>query len=77
MVKALAKRGDRRIVPELMLRLDDEDALVRGHAARALGILGDRRALGYLSMRHAKEESEQAKQAMQRAIERIQGFPMP
>ncbi len=76
MVKTLAKLGDRRVVPDLMLRLDDEDILVRGHAARALGILGDRRALGYLNMRFAKEDSEQAKAAMQRAIERIQGFPM-
>jgi len=75
MIKTLAELGDKRVVPDLMLRLDDQDSLVRGHAARALGILGDRRALGYLTMRYQKEDSTQAKSAMKRAIERIQGFP--
>jgi serine/threonine protein kinase len=75
MIKTLAELGDKRVVPDLMLRLDDQDALVRGHAARALGILGDRRALGYLTMRFQKEDSSQAKSAMKKAIERIQGFP--
>jgi serine/threonine protein kinase len=75
MIKTLAELGDKRVVPDLMLRLDDQDPLVRGHAARALGILGDRRALGYLTMRYQKEDSSQAKSAMKKAIERIQGFP--
>lgn len=75
MVKLLADIGDRRIVPEIMLRLDDHDPLVRGHAARALGILGDRRALGYLQARYKTETSEEVKVSLKRAVERIQGFP--
>jgi len=76
-VKVLAELGDKRIVPRLMIGLDDHDPLVRGHTARALGQIGDSRALGYLRARLTKEDSPEVKIAIKRAIERISGIPVP
>jgi len=73
-IKILAEIGDKRIVPELILSLDDHDPLVRGHAARALGVLGDRRALGYLSNLLIREDSEELKVVIETAMSRIRGF---
>jgi len=75
-IKMLAEIGDRRIVPQLVLRLDDHDPLVRGHAARALGQLGSRASVGYLTVRFYREEIPEVKQAIRNAIERINGYPM-
>lgn len=75
-IKLLAEIGDKRIVPELLLKLDDHDPIVRGHAARALGLLGDRRSLGYLQARYHAESSPEVKASLRRAVERIQGFPL-
>lgn len=74
-VKTLAEIGDRRIVPELVIRLDDHDPVVRGHTAKALGVLGDRRALGYLNVRYLKEDVAEVKRAIKKAIEKIRGYP--
>lgn len=75
-IKVLAAAGDKRIVPQLMLSLDDHDPIVRREAARALGKLGDRRALGYLSSRLMKEEIDDIKADIKASIEKINGFPM-
>ncbi len=75
-IKVLGTARDRRIVPQLMLALDDHDPVVRREAVRALGKLGDRRALAYLSSRLLKEESEDLKAEIKTAIESINGFPM-
>lgn len=75
-IKVLGAAGDKRIVPQLMLALDDHDPIVRREAARALGKLGDRRALAYLSSRLVKEELDDIKLDIKAAIEKINGFPM-
>ena len=75
-LKTLAAFGDRRAVPNVVLLLDDHDPIVRANAATALGALGSRAALGYLSTRLRKEESVQVKKEIKGAIERINGFPM-
>lgn len=75
-VKLQAKLKDKRIVPILVTKLDDYDPLVREQVAKALGELGSRKALGYLSSRYRTETSPVVKRAVRGAIERINGFPM-
>jgi len=75
-IKMLAEIGDRRIVPQIVLRLDDHDPLVRGHAARALGELGSRAAVGYLTVRYYRESIPEVKEAIRNAVEKINGYPM-
>ena len=75
-IKMLSEIGDKRIVPELVLTLDDHDPIVRGHAAKALGVLADKRALAYLTATYMKEDVPEVKAALRIAIERINGFPM-
>ncbi|MBX7145660.1 MAG: protein kinase [Oligoflexia bacterium] len=75
-IRILGEMGDKRIVPQLMLSLDDHDPLVRKEVAVTLGKLGDRRALGYLNARLFKEEMADVKAEIKNAIERINGFPM-
>lgn len=75
-VKTIAELGDKRIVPKLLLLLDDHDALVRSHTAKALGKLGDRRAVAYLTARLLNEESPEVRVAVKNAIEKINGYPL-
>lgn len=75
--KVLAELGDRRVVPRLVLVLDDHDPLVRSQVAKTLAALGDRRALGYLSARLTTEDSPEVRSALKRAIERLSGLPVP
>jgi len=75
--KVLAELGDKRVVPRLVLVLDDHDPLVRSQVARTLAALGDRRALGYLSARLATEDSPEVRAAIKRAVETISGLPLP
>ncbi|MCB0333979.1 MAG: protein kinase, partial [Bdellovibrionales bacterium] len=75
-VKLLGNLGDKRIVPVLVTKLDDYDPLVREQVAKALGELGSRKALGYLSSRYRTETSSVVKGSIRGAIERINGFPM-
>lgn len=74
-IKTMAEIGDKRVVSYLVLSLEDHDPLVRGHAARALGILGDRKALGFLQSRYIKEDVSDVKTAIKKSIEKINGFP--
>ena len=53
---ALGNSGDRRAVPALVRALGDEEPLVRGHAAWALGRLGGEEAR--LALREALQEEE-------------------
>jgi epoxyqueuosine reductase len=55
---ALGNSGDRRAVPALVKALGDEEPLVRGHAAWALGRLGGEEAL--LALREALQEEKDA-----------------
>lgn len=74
-IEILAALGDKRAVSLLLLRLDDPESAVRGHAARALGRLGDSSAVGYLTVRHGKEQDAVVKVTLKRSIERITGLP--
>jgi HEAT repeat protein len=75
--KVLAELGDRRVVPRLVLVLDDHDPVVRIQIARSLEALGDRRALSYLSARLSMEDSAEVRAAIKGAIARISGIPFP
>lgn len=70
-IKTVARSGDRRIVPRLLQALDDHDPLVRGHAAKALGILGDQAVRSALIEREVAEEVPEVRAAMRSAAERL------
>jgi len=74
-LKTLAALNDRRVVPRVVLVLDDHDPVVRAQAARSLAALGDRRALGYLTARYAQEPLLDVRVVIKRAIEQISGVP--
>jgi serine/threonine protein kinase len=75
-IKLLGNTGDRRIVPHLVLSLEDSEERVRVAAARSLAELGDRRALGFLSARYFAESSTEAQSALKRSIEQLSGLPL-
>ena len=56
---ALGNWGNRRAVPALKRALDDDEALVRGHAAWALGIIGGKSAKEALDTRLCVETETQ------------------
>ena len=72
-IELMVRSRDRRVVPYLLTSLDDIDALVRLKAAKALGELGDRRALSYLSARLSKESAPNVQVEIKTAVERIKG----
>lgn len=74
--KVLASSGEKRIVPALVIVLEDHDPLVRSQAARALMLLGDRKAVAYLQTRLIREDVNDVKLAIRRAIERLNGYPL-
>jgi serine/threonine protein kinase len=73
--KLIAQMTDKRALGSLLGVLDDYDPAVRNQAAKTIGLLGDRRAIGYLSSRLTRETDEGVKTALRRSIERINGFP--
>lgn len=75
-IKTLKRLKDKRSVPLLVQALDDHDPLVHGSAANALAAIGSRKALAYLSARYEKEDVEQVLELIERAIERIRGYPL-
>lgn len=70
---AMAHRRDPRYVPELARALADEDPLVRGHAAWALGCLGGAEARHALARARAREEEPRVARELDAALERIDG----
>jgi hypothetical protein len=77
-IKTLIELKDRRVVPQLLLRLDDHDPVVRGFAAKALGELGDGASVGYLRQRLVREDDPSVRRSVERAVERITGIvPVP
>ena len=56
---ALGNWGNRRAVPALKRALDDDEALVRGHAAWALGVIGGKSAKEALDTRLCVETEAQ------------------
>lgn len=74
-LKLLSELADPRIVPYVVTTLDDHDPLVRRWAARTLGKIGDRKVVGYLEARLIKDDVEEVKTDIKKAIERITGLP--
>ncbi len=65
---ALGNTGDLRAVPALVRALADEEALVRGHAAWALGRLGGEEARAALRAALETEQDAQVRQEMMEAL---------
>lgn len=68
---ALGNSGDREAVPALAEVLDDQEALVRGHAAWALGELGGAEASRALRLRRAVETDDWVHEEIEAALERL------
>jgi epoxyqueuosine reductase len=65
---ALGNIGNAEAVPALVRALDDEEPLVRGHAAWALGRIGTAEALAGLRRRLSIEEDTRVKVEIEEAI---------
>lgn len=65
---ALGNVGNADAVPALIRALDDEEPLVRGHAAWALGRIGTAEALAGLSRRLGIEEDTHVKVEIEEAM---------
>ena len=66
---ALGNSGDRTAVPPLIEALEDEEPLVRGHAAWGLGRLGGEQARRALESAAARERCEDVVGEIERALE--------
>lgn len=71
---ALGNSGDQRAVPALIEALYHEEALVRGHAAWALGQLGSEQARLALHEALKKEAEEEVRMEIRCALESGQGW---
>ena len=69
---ALGNRRDRDAVPALVAALSDEEPLVRGHAAWALGRIGSPAALGSLRDRAAVEPDAWVLEEIESAIDVVE-----
>ncbi len=65
---ALGNCGDRRAIPALIGALHDNEALVRGHAAWALGTLGSKEAEDALQQASHSEEDVEVRQEILYAL---------
>ena len=70
---ALGNSGDPRAVPALVEALEHGEALVRGHAAWALGALARSEALTPLRSRLQREEEEQVREEIRWAVSELAG----
>ena len=68
-------RRDPRMLPSLIVALDDSDASVRGAVALALGNLGDRASVEPLKRRMDVEESIHVRASLEQALEKLGGLP--
>ena len=68
---ALGNCGDQRAVPALIGALQDNEALIRGHAAWALGRIGGEYAKGALHTALATEENQEVQKEIQCALAEI------
>jgi HEAT repeat protein len=64
---------DHRMLPSLVVALNDRDASVRGVVAEALGNLGSADAIEPLRQRLEVEDSIHVRSALRKAIGRLQG----
>src|SRR2546425_304251 len=65
---ALGNLRDARAVPSLARALDDDDPLIRGHAAWALGRIADPQAAGVLRARLARESNPPVREEIEFAL---------
>lgn len=70
-IKMLIDRKKPEVVPQILPLLEDSDPLVRGFAAKALGILADRKHSEMLASRATKEKVPEVIRAIENAMERI------
>src|SRR6266567_4411183 len=68
---ALGNIGDQQAVPALLGALQDNEALIRGHAAWALGRIGGEHAKGALHTALATEENQEVQKEIQCALAEI------
>ena len=66
--RSLGNSGDARAVPPLIDALQDEEALVRGHAAWGLGQLGGAAAYAALRARLAEEQDADVRAEIELAL---------
>lgn len=71
-----ASIGDRRVLPQTIVLLEDNVIEVRRAAATAMLSLGDSKSLDYLRFRYANEADAETKAALKAAIEHISGIPV-
>jgi epoxyqueuosine reductase len=76
-VVAIGNAGDPRTVPVLLSVLDHSEALVRGHAAWALGHKGRDEAREPLAHRLEKEESEVVREEIRWALAELDRRAQP
>ena len=69
MAVALGNSGAKAAVPALVKALDDEEPLIRGHVAWALGQLGGVNAREALERRQAIEEDAEVKAELAEALD--------
>lgn len=74
-LKMFGETGDPQAVPSIVISLDDHDPLVRRWGAKTLAKIGDRKAVGYLQARLMREDLEEVKGDIKKAIEKITGIP--
>jgi hypothetical protein len=76
-ISSAAGTRDRRLVPFIVVLLDDVEPVARQEAARALAVLSDRKAVPFLARRYQTEEVREVKLELKNAIDRISGYPVP
>ena len=72
---ALGNIGDEAAVPALAKALESQDALVRGHAAWALGRIGGREAAAALRAARDVEDDPSARSEIQLALGELGELP--
>jgi epoxyqueuosine reductase len=65
---ALGNWGDERAIAGLRIALSDEESLVRGHAAWALGRIRTRSAIALLQARRRVEEDAWVRQEIEQGL---------
>lgn len=76
-MRAAAETRDRRLVPFIVVLLDDVEPRSRQEAARAIAAMGDRKAVPFLARRYQSEDRSDVRLEIKSAIDRISGYPVP
>ena len=68
---ALGNFASEEAIPELLKAIEDEDELIRSHAAWALGKIGGKRAKGSLDKAYINEIAPKVKEEIELAINSV------